>query len=60
MHLIREIVIVLKFAVCKRQSEHYAHGFFWDKVIFYLYILTTNSNKPKEKSTIKLLFTFNW
>lgn len=34
--------------------------FFWDTVIFYLYILATNSKKAKEKSVMKLLFVFNW
>lgn len=34
--------------------------FCWDRVIFYLYILTTNSNKVKEKFMTKLLFIFNW
>lgn len=62
MHLIWEVLTVFKFAICKRQRrEHYAHGFFfWDTVIFYLYILATNSKKAKEKSVMKLLFVFNW
>lgn len=51
----------IQVAVIKRQRrEHYAHVFFWDRVIFYLYILTTNSNRAKEKSMMKLLFIFHW